>query len=125
MDTATVRVLLVGESQTGFSSLLQRLQKSGCQCHFVASCFDGARLVAHASFDLILCSGQMNGFQVLSNAARGSSASLFRYLLVEDGCWWVPAVLRGEQSAGAPALRPSEFARALDALVSKNALTGN
>ena len=117
VDTQPVRVLLVGGSNIGFSPLSGRLEKSGYQCQFVTSCLDGARLVARSSFDLVLCSGRMKGFQLLLSAARRSSASLFRYVLVEDGCWWVPTVLRGEPCLGAPAFRDAEFANALDTMV--------
>jgi hypothetical protein len=125
MNPVLVRVLLVGESRIGFSCLLERLQKGGCQCHFTASCVEGAHLVADSSFDLVLCSGQMDGSQDLISAVQGSNATLFRYVLVEDGCWWVPAVLQGEQCAGAPALRPSEFAKALDTMVREARTTAN
>ncbi len=117
MNAAAVRVLLVGESKAGYASLLQRLQKSDCQCQFTASCSEGARLVADSSFDLVLCGSQMDGSQNLIRAVLGSSATLFRYVLVEDGCWWVPAILRGKYCAGAPALRPREFAGALDSII--------
>ena len=117
MDAATVRVLLVGESRAGYSSILQRLQKSGCQCQFAASCKEGARMVGDASFDLVLCGSQMDGSQNLIRAVAGSSASLFRYVLVEDGCWWVPAILQGESCASAQALRPREFTKVLDSIV--------
>lgn len=119
MYAATARVLLVGENEIGFSSLLHRLEKNGCQCRFTTSCFEGARLVVDSSFDLVLCGGQMNGSQDLISAVLGSTSTLFRYVLVEDGCWWVPAVLRGELCTGALALRPSEFAKALDTIVGK------
>lgn len=111
-----IKVLLVGGSSVGFSPLSEQLEKSGYKCRFVSTCLDGARLVARASFDLVLCSGRMKGFQLLLGAVRRSSASLFRYLLVEDGCWWVPTVLRGEDCLRAPAFRGTEFASALDTM---------
>jgi hypothetical protein len=117
MRVATVSVLLVGDSEEEFSSLLQPLEKRGCQCQFVPSCLDAGGMVAQASFDLVLCSSQIKGFQTLLDAACRSSASLFRYFPVEDGCWWVPVAVRGERCLDAPALRPSEFAKALDAMV--------
>jgi hypothetical protein len=117
VETWPVRVLLVGGSNIGFSLLSERLEKSGYHCEFVATCLDGARLIARASFDFVLCSGGTKGFQLLLSAARRSSASLFRYLLVEDGCWWVPTVLRGESCTRAPAFRDAEFANALDTMV--------
>ncbi len=82
VETWPVRVLLVGGSNIGFSPLSESLEKSGYHCEFVATCLDGARLVARASFDLVLCSGRTKGFQLLLSAARRSFASLFRYLLV-------------------------------------------
>jgi CheY-like chemotaxis protein len=111
-----IKVLLVGGSNVGFSPLSEQLEKSGYKCRFVSTCLDGARLVARASFDLVLCSGRMKDFQLLLGAVRRSSASLFRYLLVEDGCWWVPAVLRGEDCTRAPAFRGTEFVSALDTM---------
>jgi CheY-like chemotaxis protein len=114
-----VKVLLVGGSSVGFSPLSEQLERSGYQCRFVATCLDGARLIARASFDLILCSGRMRGFQLLLSAVRRSSASLFRYLLVEDGCWWVPTVLRGEDCSRVPAFRDTEFASALDTMANE------
>jgi hypothetical protein len=123
VDAAVLRVLLVGESQVGFSSLSQRLENNTCQCQFVSSGFDGARLLAQCTFDLVLCSSQIDGFQALCSAACSSSASLFRYVLEEDGCWWIPAVLRGEECAGTPALRPSEFAKTLDTMLKEAKLS--
>jgi CheY-like chemotaxis protein len=120
----TVKVLVVGGSTVGFSSLSERLEKSGYKCEFVTTCLDGARLVGRRSFDLVLCSGRMKGFQLLLSAARRTSASLFRYLLVEDGCWWVPTVLRGERCTRAPAFRDSEFANALETMVKEVRFVG-
>jgi hypothetical protein len=116
VEAGPVKVLLVGGSSVGFSPLSEQLQKSGYQCQFVSTCLDGARLIARASFDLVLCSGRMKGFQLLLSAVRRSSGSLFRYLLVEDGCWWVPTVLCGESCSRAPAFRGAEFADALDTM---------
>lgn len=110
----SVKALFVGQSEAPFSSLYQRLRKDGCQCELVPSCSCGAELFAKYSFDLIFCSVEMKDFEALVSATLSSPASLFRYLRVEEGCWWIPAVLRGKPCAGASALRPREFAKALD-----------
>jgi len=110
----SVRALFIGESEAGFSSLYQRLRKDGCQCEFVPSCSCGAELFPKCSFDLIFCGVGMKDFGALVSATLRSPASLFRYLRVEEGCWWVPTVLRGKPCVGASALRPREFAKALD-----------
>jgi CheY-like chemotaxis protein len=107
-------VLLVVESATGLSPLLQRLEDFGCQCQLAASCLDAAQRITQTSFDVVLCGDQTKNFPSLLNAVRSSSASLFRYLLVEDGCWWVRAICQGEPCSDAPAFRDREFSEALD-----------
>jgi hypothetical protein len=116
MGSVPIQVLLVGENGMRCSSLAERLKQYGCECRAVSGCLDGARLVSRDSFDLVLCSGRLKGFQTLVAAARSSSASLFRYLLVEDGCWWVPTVFHGDRCSRAPAFRDAEMAKVLDAI---------
>jgi len=112
-----VRILLVGESPMGFSYLSQRLEKRGCECRVASSNYDGARLFREQGFDLVLCCGSRDGIEPLVTSIIGSSASLYRSHRVEDGCWWLPAVLRGEACAGAPAFQPGEFMKVLDQMV--------
>lgn len=117
MSTKLVRVLLVGESAKGSSSLQDRLEKCGCECHASESCSEAILLSAGHAFDLILCTGQMEGINELVESLIGSPTTLFRCLPVEDSCWWLPVVRQGEKCLGAPALRPTEFASALDEIV--------
>jgi hypothetical protein len=116
VNAGTAKVLLVGESETSFSSLLPCLSRSGWQCQVVTSCLEGVRLLANGSFDLVLCSVGMSGAQWLITTILGSPVSLFRYLPVEEGCWWIPTVLRGKRCISALALRPHEFAKILGTL---------
>jgi hypothetical protein len=111
-------VLLIGESEKEFASLSAHLKSYGCHCQFLPGCLEAARLLGQESFDLILCGVEAKGFQTLLAATLGSSVSLFRYLPVEDGCWWLPTVVEGQRCFGVSALRPSEFAKALNELVS-------
>ncbi len=113
MATTPVKVLLVLESATGPSFLLERLTNSGCECELASCCVDAARRITQTPFDIVLCSERTKDFSSLLNAVLSSSASVFRYLLVDDGCWWIPAVCRGEPCSDAPALRDSEFSEAL------------
>jgi hypothetical protein len=117
MATAPVKVLLVAENTVGFYPLLERLENCGYQCEVTPSCEDGARLVAEAPFDVALCSVGTQNLAPLLSAVQSSSSSLFRYLLVQDGCWWVPSVLRGEPCSDAPAFRDSELPAALAQIV--------
>ncbi len=117
MNTKLVRVLLVGESAKGFSFLLQRLEKRGCDCYVATSIAEAVRLFAGHGFDLVLCTDWMQGINTLIATLVGSPASLFCCHPVEDSCWWLPAVQHGEKCFGAPALRPSDFGYALDRIV--------
>jgi len=106
------RVLFVGES-LGSCSLSERLRACGCQCQFVSSCIDAIELASKISFDLVLCGGRVKGFHDLLSAAKNSGATLFRYVLVEDGCWLLPTLVAGEPCLSAPALRESELTQVL------------
>jgi len=117
MDSKPVRVLIVAESATGFSSVARLLEQHGCKCWFVRSYADGALLFAEHAFDLVLCSDWREGVNTLITPLIGSSASLFRSHSVEHSCWWLPAVLHGEKCLGMPALRPREFAKTLESMV--------
>jgi hypothetical protein len=117
MSTKLVRVLLVGESAKGFSSLLQRLEKRGCECYVATSNLEATRLSVRHLFDLVLCTDRMEGINALIASLIGSPTTLFSCYPVEDSCWWLPAVRHGEKCLGTPALRPSEFANVLDRMV--------
>jgi len=112
-----VRVLLIGAGSVGCWPFSEHLEESGYHCEYVPTCLEAARLIAQGSFDLTLCSVRVKGFELLLGAVRHSLSSLFRYVLVEDGCWWVPTVLRGESCPSVPAFRGTEFAGALDTMI--------
>lgn len=116
MDNRLVKVLLVGDSASGFSLLTQRLEEQGCSCKVVSSYSGALRLFADEPFDLVLCTGQP-GIRTLFPSTIASSASLFCAHAIEDSCLWIPVILRGEECLGEPPLRPREFARMLRRLV--------
>ena len=117
MNTILVRVLLVGESAKGCSHLLRRLERLGCECCVAASSSEAARLSVEQVFDLVLCTDLEKGINTLITFLTASPTSLFRCYPVEDNCWWLPVLRHGEKCLGALALRPSEFAHALDGIV--------
>ena len=117
MSAVAVGVLLVGESAKGCSFLLEHLEKHGCECRMATSSPEAARLSAEGAFDLVLCTGQMEGINALIASFIGSPTTLFRSYPAEDSCWWLPVVWRGEECRSTPALRPSEFAVILDRVV--------
>lgn len=119
MGVGKPTVLLVCAAQQGVSYLLNRLEAQGCECRVVGS-YDEARALLRArSFDLILgpIRDPRDTAYSLIDLLVGSRANLFYSYAVEDGCWWLPAVRRGERCFGAPALRPSEFIAMLEQMV--------
>ena len=109
-------VLLIGESARSFTHIIRRLEHHGCRCHFVDSYEQARELIVNEPFDLILSviPPRENAISSLTEMLLGTQASIYYAQLVEDGCWWLPALRQGERCFGAPALRPSEFASLLD-----------
>jgi CheY-like chemotaxis protein len=112
------RVLLLRNDPAGASSLVNQLQQFGCECQ-IASFRDGVALLDKQHFhivfsDLNISEGTMSR---LISHITSSNASLFFHLEVEDGCWWLPVVVTGQNCSGTPALRPNDFHLVLKELV--------
>jgi hypothetical protein len=115
-QTAQIRVLLVGDSREVFSACRRRLEVSGCHCEFAECEREVWNVLEQRRFDIVLSVHRGQGARTESLGAMlsGSRTTLFYALPVEKGCWWVPILKVGEECFGAPALRPTEFANALD-----------
>jgi hypothetical protein len=116
MIQTNVNVLLLGESESGFSYLLRRLQERGCHCSFATSAEEALALFDRHAFHLILSTSPLHQANPSIALLGESNCNAFYCYPVEDGCWWLPLVRRG-QECEAPALRPSEFVSLLDQLV--------
>ena len=117
MDTSSViRVLLIGDSPQLFLPCQRRLERNGCECEFAECERTAWEMLCHRQFDLVLSLHSSRGSSCpsLGVLLSGSPTTLFYALRVEAGCWWVPMLRLGEECFGVPALRPSEFASALD-----------
>jgi hypothetical protein len=115
-DASTIRVLLVGDSPQSFFFHRKHLERNGCECE-VAECDRTAwEMLGHRQFDLVLSLHPSRGTSSpsLGILLSGSPTTLFYALRVEVGYWWVPILRLGEECFGAPVVRPSEFAKALD-----------
>jgi hypothetical protein len=112
-----VRVLLVGDSPQSFSLTRQLLERSGCECHFARSLEAVRGLLQLWPFDIVLSAHGVPGdtIQRLVGLLSGSGASLFSFLRVEEGSWWVPVLQFGKEYRG-PALSVGDFAHFLDDL---------
>ena len=117
-DSANVKVLFVGESPRAFALSQQRLENSGCRCHFASSEREVANLMLRERFDVVLgIQNHIGNTRRFSALLSGSRASLYCALPLEEGCLWLPIVRHGKTCFGSPALRPAEFATELDEIV--------
>lgn len=60
---------------------------------------------------------QLGAIAAMTDLLTGSRASFYYAYPVENSCWWLPALHRGERCLGAPAMRPGEFSDVLDQVV--------
>src|SRR5713226_2209227 len=116
MDIKESNVLLVGKRMSGASRLAEWLERLGCEYRITASYQEARTMLETRRFDVVLSETDLpdgNAYRLIS-ALRGSPASLFFCLAVEDSYWWLPAVTQGRECLGVPALRPAEFAEVLE-----------
>lgn len=113
------RALLLGENSQGSSHLTKLLTGQGCLCEFANSYEQACSALTRDPFDLVLSPMRLreNSIFPLVSLLEGSGATLFYFQLVEDGCWWLPALRFGRRCFGSYALRPSEFTAVLKEII--------
>ena len=119
MESASVRVLLVDETWSNASHLVNYLGSLGC-LPVLSRSFKGAcALLLREQFDLVLSKFMLPGGDCheLSALLVGRQVSLFYFYAVEGGCWWIPRIYDGQECRGETALRPDEFALVLKKLI--------
>jgi hypothetical protein len=117
-------ILLVGRGFMPGSAFLERLCGDGCSCTVAHSLQDAKLAICSSPVDVVLSEmGLPDGsaFPLLA-VLEGTQATLYFCVGVHDGCWWLPALARGERTWGQPALRPAEFAEKLSEILSASAL---
>lgn len=119
MDQASIEILLLGEHVDRPSYFSHWVEHRGYRCWFARSTQDGLALLDRHMFRLILSTQPIHLTDPMIAQVGGSDCSVFYSYPVEDGCWWLPLVHRGQKCLGAPALRPSELVKALDEMVSE------
>ena len=119
MESARVRVLLVDETVSDASHLVNYLRNLDCLCAFSRSLNGACALLLSEQFDLVLSKFVLPGGDrhELSTLVMGRQASLFYFYAVEGGCWWIPRVCQGKECQGEAALRPNEFLCALKEMI--------
>jgi CheY-like chemotaxis protein len=119
VEKSKTTVLLVGESPQGSSYLARTLERQGCACLFAASYQEACRVLRGGAIDLVLSQMRLRDQTLypLINLLDGTRTTLFYWQPVEDGCWWLPAMRRGQECFGVAALHPSEFTEQLEAIL--------
>jgi hypothetical protein len=103
--------LLVGRNGSWGTSMLKSLEKFDCELSFVAPQTVTSEYVRKGAYNLILLDSTVPPKlrRQLVSELVGSEASIFYTFPVENSCWWLPTLHRGEDCHGAPAFRRNEF----------------
>jgi CheY-like chemotaxis protein len=109
-------MLLVGHDFQNSQALTARLRRWGFRCHFASTVRAANELLNSVRIDVVLSNTHLpdgTGFGLVE-ALAGLQITAFICLPVEDSCFWLPAIDGGKACLGLPALRPLEFASALE-----------
>ena len=119
MKNGDIRVLLLGESPSSFHLLQKSLERRHCRCLRAQSYDEAHQLLDEETPDIVLSAipPQPGAISSLTDRLSGGKASFYYAYPVENGCWWMPALHRGERCFGAPAMRPAKFAGLIDQVV--------
>jgi len=104
-------VLLVGRNGSWGTPVLRSLEKFRSELSFAAPQTVTPEFVRKGAYNLILLDSTVPPEQrrQLASELIGSEASIFYTFPVENGCWWLPTLRRGQDCHGAPAFRRNEF----------------
>jgi DNA-binding NtrC family response regulator len=113
------RALLIAEGLQTPSCLARRLEGQGCSCSFARSYREACSSLGNQDFDLVLSPLRLRGVTLfpLVDLLEASKVTLFYSYPVEQGCWWLPALRRGQKCFGSAAFRPSKFVSVVDEVI--------
>jgi hypothetical protein len=113
-------ILLVGRNGSWGSAVLQALEKHGCELSLVSPETATPDHVRESDPAIVLLDSTVSPEQrrMITAELAGSRASVFYTFPVENGCWWLPALLQGEDCLGSPAFRRKEFPQELERILS-------
>jgi hypothetical protein len=114
-----LRILMVGRNTSWGTRLQLTLQELGFDFAFAPALRATPEFVRKKSVSLLLLDSTVPSAhrRKLASGLAGSSASIFQLFPVENDCWWLPVLLKGEDCFGSPGFRTrdlrAEFARVL------------
>ena len=112
-------VLLVGRNGSWGALVLRSLEKFECELSFAAPQAVTSEYLRKGDYNLILLDSTVPAGQrrQLVSELVGSEASIFYTFPVENGCWWLPTLRRGQDCHGAPGFRRNEFPLELERIL--------
>jgi len=112
-------VLLVGRNGSWGKLVLKSLVKFESDLSFVAPQLVTTEYVKKGAYNLILLDTTVSPEQrrQLASELLGSNVSIFYTFPVENGCWWLPTLRRGQDCHGTPAFRRNEFPLELERIL--------
>lgn len=115
------KALLVGGSPQSFSHLAKLLWERGCECVFATSYEEVCSSLRTLEYFLILCPIRLGARTLLPlmDLLEGCNVSLFYAAFVEHGCWWLPAIRRGQKCFGSCAVRSGEIISLVDETIGR------
>jgi hypothetical protein len=120
MATHQHTTLLVGREFVGSTAANNWFLKRRSVCRVVSTVREAHESTRSHRFDLVLSSYHLpdgTGFELIDSFPV-PPASYFLSHRVENGCIWLPAILRGVRCWGSAVLRPAAFIRLLADLIS-------
>jgi hypothetical protein len=119
-----LNVLLVGRSGSWGTPVLKSLERLRSEISHATPHQVTAEYVKRGGFNLILLDSTVPPGQrkELSTELVGSRTTIFYTFPVENGCWWLPALRRGEDCHGSPAFRRTEITFELERIFQDSAV---
>jgi hypothetical protein len=98
---------------------LKLLEKFGTELSFVAPERVTPEYLRSGAYNLVLLDSTVPPEQRrhLVSELIGSNVSMFYTFPVENGCWWLPTLRRGQACHGTPAFRRNEFPNELERIL--------
>ena len=124
MPGQRVNVLLVGEGLRTATTLHKHLERHACDLRMARSYREAAALLRNGKYDLVLSEFLLSdgtAFRLVP-LLRGTDTTMFFSNAVEDGYWWLNAIRKGQERLDEPGMRPGEFKRLLEEILSDKLL---
>jgi hypothetical protein len=116
-------VLLVGRSGSWGTPVLRCLEKYETELTFAAPEAITAESLRITGYSIILLDSTVPLEQRKQLVAdlTGSAISIFYTFPVENDCWWLPVLRKGQDCHGSPAFRRNEFPSELERMLQDQA----